>query len=318
MNMNALTKQYAELVSLTQLFLIKEHRIKDFRLSFPKEKAFFSSRKLAPVGKKQAQPPVVTERLPLPHSSFKSSTPQTPDPQPGSLPHPPSPDPQPERLPPQTVPSPDPLPPTELPEQPLPPTKPQVINELGKTKQAQLLNLEPLTVPLAAEDYGFKAIIQKMFPNYRLNEAIPDDRLAKKLMNAWSLEQSIPPVIILSFDEREKHLALLKNIARAITLRFAPARVMSGLKLEKEKQWDSLFNTAGLRLIIASDYGLYLQPALMTHYREVSKQAKHFLNQTPLLLLSDLDLYLKEPQLKSLLWRAICNEFSTAPSSFAR
>ncbi len=65
-----------------------------------------------------------------------------------------------------------------------------------------------------------------------------------------------------------------------------------------------------LRLVIASDYDLYLQPELMKVYREAPQQGKHYLNKTPLLLLSDLSLYLKEPQLKSLLWRAICNEFA--------
>lgn len=314
--MNSLVKQYAELVSLTQLFLIKEHNIHESRLSFPKEKAFFNSR-LKPVEKKYHQPPVAAERLPPPPTKQNIPLPQ-PTPQPGISP----PQAQPPQLAPLAAqPTHPPIPLTQAKpssKHSLPPTQPEEIlqNKSEKSKQTQLFSLDPLaSAPLVAEDHGFKAILQKTFPHYRLNETIPDDRLAKKLMNAWSLEQSIPPVIILAFNEKEKHLTLLKNIAKAITLRFAPARVMSGLKLEKDKQWDSLLNTADLRLIIASDYGLYLQPALMTHYREASKQAKHFLNQTPLLLLSDLDLYLKEPQLKSLLWRAICNEFSPALSS---
>ena len=74
------------------------------------------------------------------------------------------------------------------------------------------------------------------------------------------------------------------------------------------------WNSSNLRLIIASDYGLYLQPKLMAYYREVTQQGKHFVNNIPLLLLSDLALYLKEPQLKSLLWRAICKEFAASPN----
>ena len=155
---------------------------------------------------------------------------------------------------------------------------------------------------------------RQLLPDVRVNETIPEDAVALKVKNSWLNEQTIPPVVILSFRGEEKELAFLKNVAHAISLRLAPARVIQASKWEKENGWQAITHSPDLRLVIASDYDLYLQPELMKVYREAPLQGKHYLNKTPLLLLSDLSLYLKEPQLKSLLWRAICNEFA-APSS---
>lgn len=172
--------------------------------------------------------------------------------------------------------------------------------------------IEPVREAMAtASPHEFKEFwktCQTLFPEWKLSEKIPCDAIAKKNKQAWLKNQEISPVILLSFHENEQQFSFLKNIAQAISLRLAPTRVMQADKLEKENGWEQVLNSPHLRLIIASDYGLYLQPKLMQFYREEPDQNKHFLNQIPLLLLSDLSLYLKEPQLKSLLWRAICNE----------
>ena len=167
-----------------------------------------------------------------------------------------------------------------------------------------------------AEKIGFPdfreqwKLCKEIFPKWNLSEMIPCDKVGQKNKNAWMKKEEIPFFVILSFDDHEPSLRFLKNLSNAITLRLAPASVMSASLLEKNGGWEGLLNSPNLRLIIAGDYGIYCQPKLMRHYKEMPNLGRHFLNKTPLLLLSDPSLYLKEPQLKPLLWRAICNEFA--------
>ncbi|WP_068470215.1 hypothetical protein [Candidatus Protochlamydia phocaeensis] len=322
--MTSLKHRYQELVALTQIFLLREHPLKDkpFCLAAPSNHSFFQagmkrSLSSAPYSKDSPPPQPIALNRPLPGRQPAVQSP-SPDPQPQPGPILPSPDPLPPVNPPEH-PFPDPLPPTTPPQSPSPdPQPPQIVRD------KRPLQLEPLSATsFPTLDLSFKQTLRELFPHYPLCDNIPDDKIAKKVKNAWYQEKVIPPIIILSFNDQDKHLTFLKNVAQAISLRLAPARVLSGVQLEKEKQWETILREPHLRLVIASDYGLYLQPGLMKHYREVPKQAKHFLHQTPLLLLSDLNLYLKDPQLKALLWRAICKEFTlphdshTPPAGFS-
>lgn len=329
--MNSIKQCYSELLSLTQLFILREYALKDFSVVDPAVLPFFQKKmnklnlpsshtntqllsKTQPSpqnGKVQVQPKIM---LPLqtPSQSSQSQTHQTQPPS-SQPPQQPSQQPQPPqllqfdqiRLKPEPLMAP-PAPPQTKSLHPSPQT-PDKHTHFKKSKQ---FSLEPWTGIPAHNTEEFWKIGQTLFPDWKLCETIPSDAIAQKNKNAWLKNQDILPVLILSFNDNEQQLAFLKNIAHAISLRLAPARVLSAPKLEKENSWTTILNSPQLRLVIANDYGLYLQPALMNFYREVPQQNKHFLNQTPLLLLSDLSLYLKEPQLKPLLWRAICNEFA--------
>lgn len=306
--MSTVQERYSELVSLTQLFLLREYPLYQTKTVDPTTHIFFQKWKTA----SSAYPPMRKER---PTISTSPALPTRPTP---STPirattYPPTPDP----IPP--IPSSDPVPPDRLSPQPSPspspdPQTPVIRDKASAVKQgAELLTLEPLSTPTTQFDkQGFWQLFHTIFPQVTLCDVIPSDARARKLKNAWKNEALIPPVVLLSFHEEDKQNRFLKNLAHAISLRLAPARVLSVAALEREKKWDSLLHSSQLRLVIACDYALYSQPGLMTYYREEPQLGKHFLHHTPLLLLSDLSLYLKQPPLKSLLWRAICNEFAAS------
>lgn len=312
--MTLLKESYKELLALTQLFIQREYSSQKELLINPPTLAFFqkfqeTSFSMNPIKKERFFPSTTSSpRI----DEFKASTPPSPLPEPRPEPTPPPPT-QPEP-PPQPNPEPSKPNPTPPPAQPEP--QPPMIHK--NPKEESLLALDPINASTISQDFGgFWKNFPHLFPHIRLFESIPADSFAKKIKNIWLNEQTIPPILILSFHEEEKQLRFLKNIAQAITLRLAPARVFSASKWEKEKRWESLLTSPNLHLIITSDYGLYLQPGLMHYYREIPQQGKHFLLQTPLFLLSDLSLYFKEPQLKSLLWRAICNEFAISQRSIS-
>lgn len=303
--MTTTKERYTELLALTQLFVLREHSPQTVHLTDPSTHAFFQ---------KWGSPSPLKKREALPATPIRAVT-LPPDPPlrpPETPPLSPPPDPIPAPI------KPDPVPPPTQPEPTQPPIvhhKPQQAEQTSslKTRLEPLsFKLEPLPTSPVFDKRESWQLMQSLFPQLELREKIPSDALAQKMKKSWAHDQIIPPVILLSFHDQEPQLTFLKNLAQAISLRLAPARVLSAPKLEKEQQWETLFASPGLRLVITSDYELYLQPQLMRYYREVPQQGKHFLNQIPLLLLSDLTLYLKQPQLKALLWRAICNEFAVS------
>lgn len=307
----SLTTRYNELLSLTQIYLHREYKAKDFRLATPASRVYFQNKVVAQKPVRAAQRPEPPRSPSLGTQNTQQSTPKQQTSSPQNLPRASFPDPNPPqtepRIPPET-PTPQPNPAPKPPEQPKPNQDPQIPNlksQFGKKS----FTLEPLSAPAPYQmDPHHKEIITSKFPHLQIYETIPDDTVARKLKNAWQKDQTIPPVLILTFIQDEQHLIFLKNIAKAISLCHTPARVISGLKIEAEKKWDKLVESSGVKLIISCDYGFFLQPGLKQYYREEPQQGKHFIGNISLLLLSDLNLYLEQPQLKPLLWQAICKE----------
>lgn len=188
---------------------------------------------------------------------------------------------------------------------PIPPAEIQKSLNQNKT-----FSLEPMQPPSELSSFHeCWKIYPSLFPHWTLSKSIPSDEMVQRA-NFLRKKENPPVILILSFHDREPQLTFLNHIAHAISLRLAPAQVLLASQIEKEKGWEKLLSSTQTKLVIAPDYDLYSQPQLMQFYREVPQQGKHFLKQIPLLLLSDLSLYLKDPQLKPLLWRAICNEFA--------
>ncbi|MBA3722835.1 MAG: hypothetical protein H0W88_10615 [Parachlamydiaceae bacterium] len=322
--MNDLQKDYCELLALTQLYILREHGIHKKLVTDPSSLQYFrpwqsqnpqnsvspSVGKEAPSNKNiPYTPPTSITRSPItsqtpqlnPKQNIdeKNNSPQ----QPLSQSQPQYPTPAPKN--PQTI-------EIKIPSQEIAAISPKTAETKPIKGSIHSFSLEPFAKPQKPEFDDISNNLKKAFPHFSIRDQIPSDENAQKFKNAWLYEQLIPPIILLSFNDQDKHLAFLKNIASAISLSLAPARVIAGPAMEQEKKWDQILNTPALKLVIASDYGLYLMPELMKYYKEQTKTAKHFLHQTPLLLLSDLSLYLKEPQLKPLLWRAICTEFNAS------
>lgn len=101
-------------------------------------------------------------------------------------------------------------------------------------------------------------------------------------------------VAILSFNDLPTHRTFLLMLEKAISLRFnKKVKVLSGTGWENAK------------LVIAPDYGIWGDPLLSKNVRE---EGRPFLGNIPLFLLTDLGLYMREPKLKSSLWKALCQE----------
>ena len=150
-----------------------------------------------------------------------------------------------------------------------------------------------------------KKIIKEIYPDYHLFDQIPTDKKAKQIAQSWKLKKHAADISILSFRESPQQLLFLKNLTLALDTLYLPTKIISAIEIEKENQWNVFFLQDDLKLIIACDYSIWGLPNLIKHYKEISANQEHFLQNIPLFMLPDISIYLKEPLLKKSLWTSL-------------
>lgn len=157
-----------------------------------------------------------------------------------------------------------------------------------------------MPAPTQTTDFTeLRKIMHEKLPRIQWIDHPPDDTEAKELANRWTQTKQAPQVIILSFDEPPKHQLFLSNIAKALKLFGFHVIIANATKMAQN------LNSKELKLIIACSSHFFHLTELQKHYREDSKDGRHYLGDHLLLLLSDLGFYLKEPALKQSLWKAL-------------
>lgn len=170
--------------------------------------------------------------------------------------------------------------------------------------------------PVQLVDYAdLRKILVEKLPHIPLLDHVPDDMEARNLANLWAQKRKSPQILLLSFDKTAKHQAFLDNIAKALEVHGFTAHVTNAMKLEYNNEWEEVLKSKELKLVVASSSGFYNLPCLQNFYREGTKQGHYYLGDSLLLLLSDISFYLKEPGLKSSLWRAVKELIKTSSAS---
>lgn len=169
----------------------------------------------------------------------------------------------------------------------------------------------PLSSPAPLSFSPLRALFAKIAPEIPILEEIPSDAPARKIANRWKTKNQTAPISILSFGEPKPQKALLEEIAKALDVFFGPARIIPAEPIEKEMQWEVFLSVNGLKLIIACDFALWQLRSLLPFYRENPADGTRTLKNVPLFLLPDLSLYFKDPLLKRLLWKALCQKLSS-------
>lgn len=148
----------------------------------------------------------------------------------------------------------------------------------------------------------FKKIAADLFPHLTILEKVPSDLEAQNLKMSWQTASAVTPLVILSLIQEEKQQLFLHHLAQAMSCQFGQTTVFSAASYEKEKRWDQLLNHPNLKFIIISETCFSKLSTLKQYYKQ---EGGLFLEKIPLLLLPDLSLYIKEPKLKPLLWQKI-------------
>lgn len=165
---------------------------------------------------------------------------------------------------------------------------------------------EAPTAPAYQDFTELRTFFKKELPGIPLSDTIKDDSAAKAIATRWKTPPS--EIVILSFNELPKEHAFLKNLCFALNQCLASTTILSAGKIENEKGWEKLLTNDTLRLVVAGNHHLHTMPELLRHFRE-DGTGKHTLGKINLHLLSDLSVYMQQPNLKSSLWTSLCRLF---------
>lgn len=165
--------------------------------------------------------------------------------------------------------------------------------------------------PQPAPSSSLHSLFAKIAPDLPLIDQIPSDAFAKNIATRWKTKNQIAPLTFLSLHEPPEQKALLLNIVNALDVHFGGAKLVDAESIEREKQWEFFLSSPQLKLILACDYTLWQLHALLPFYREQTASGLRTLKNVPLFLFPDLSLYLKDPNLKRSLWKALCQKLST-------
>lgn len=164
-------------------------------------------------------------------------------------------------------------------------------------------------VPRVVDSFDdLRHLFTKLAPQIRIVDEIPSDGAAKQVSERWKTRNQAAPISLLFYQEPPQHRLLLEHLAEALHVVFGNARLIQSASIEKEKQWDAFLSVPGLKTVIICDAALWQLPNLLQFYREVPSHSERFLQNTPVFLLPDLSLYLKDPLLKRSLWKALCQK----------
>lgn len=185
---------------------------------------------------------------------------------------------------------------------------PKAITPLKRIKKSQPIHEIEIIAPKkvirdSLED--IKKHIEAVMPSLYINFNIPSDEAAKRKKNSYLITEYMPDVPILTFQDKAS--AFLEEVAKAISSHFFLSKVVDLSKVEGEGILDQLIKTDHLKLIIAIDTMLFSHRTLMKYYQEFPAKKERYLGKTPLLLLPDPSLYMKDPSLKRSLWNLLCD-----------
>ena len=171
--------------------------------------------------------------------------------------------------------------------------------------------LEPPKPPVSYSPAETLTILQKIMPELPIYKAIPSDRQAKKIKDAWQEQEHVPAIPILF--QGKSYRQFLAKIARAIEV--VHPFSSHPIEVTSTKKWDLFLASHQLKLIIAPEVIIFDTPPLRSLYQAIPQQQTSFLGKIPLLLLPDVSRYFNNPNLKRSLWNTICNAINLLASS---
>lgn len=152
---------------------------------------------------------------------------------------------------------------------------------------------------------SMRTLLAKIAPELAILDEIPNDSIARKIATRWKTKNQSAPISVLSGGELPQHRVFLEEITATLDVYFGGAKIVQVEPIEKENQWESFLGAEGLKLILICDSTLWQLHQLRRFYKETPSLGARMLGKTPLFLLPDLSLYLKDPQLKRSLWKAL-------------
>jgi len=163
-------------------------------------------------------------------------------------------------------------------------------------------------------DIEIREALSKALPDLVILPNIPEDSLAKVQKALWRHHYLTSKVAILSTEEitggtKEVPYQFLENIKNALTLLSYPTLLLDKNFFEMKKDWEILFGSPNLRLLLAPPLEDWKTTSL-AHFYQKGTSPLHFLKGIPLFCLEPLERYLMDFSLKRQLWKDLSRQLS--------
>lgn len=156
-----------------------------------------------------------------------------------------------------------------------------------------------------------KLLLKKIAPNFPILDKLPDDKEAALISKQYENNIKLPHVMVFYDEGLKEYHTFLKALVNAIDKRFFSCELVPIDALEQQDLLDSILKEKKLKLTICPSELLWHHPKLMSHYRELPGQQIKRLGTKDLLVLSQLNYYMKDPLLKRSLWNTLMAYFKT-------
>jgi hypothetical protein len=143
-----------------------------------------------------------------------------------------------------------------------------------------------------------KAFIKEKYPNFKTMEEIPNDHSARTNPKNQKKYQ----LALVYSNSQPQHETFLHHFIQAIDFCLVPATLFNGLKIEKEKNWDNFLANQDLKVIFFANQALENLPDLAKRYTKGKELRWGYLEKIPAFQLPEIELILKDPTQKPLLW----------------
>lgn len=144
------------------------------------------------------------------------------------------------------------------------------------------------------------SLIAQAAPHLQLRKAIPSDAVAKQLRNQWKEPAFQAIALVLSCGESGAELEFLQRLTRAIETSLFSCQLIDAAQCEV------FLRQSTLKWIIAPQQTIENVTALKKIWRHLPNSDETFLEDKPLITLSPISAYLKDPGLKKFLWQKLC------------
>ncbi len=166
--------------------------------------------------------------------------------------------------------------------------------------------------PLSFDSFqDIKNLLRSLNHPVPIYDDLPNDQEAIRRSKLYEKTAHYPFTLLIYDQISPLNLKFLKALERSIELRFGSIQCLSIEDLEKNHQIDSMLKDKNLKLLICLNDLIWHHPKLLSQYRELPGQLFKRLGTKDLLILSQIDYYLKDPGLKRSLWNHLTTYFKS-------
>lgn len=192
----------------------------------------------------------------------------------------------------------------------------QSLNLEKKEKKPPLLeasNPEATIQPIDSFQ-DIKSLLKSISSNIKIFDELPDDAEAKRLAKLYEKKTQFAECLIFYENPKEKGLQLLKAIGLAIEKQFTRCTLHAIDDIEQSQLLEEMLKDKNVKLIITCHDWIIHHPKLLNIFSEKTGSPIKKLGTKDVIVLSNLEYYMKDPALKRSLWNLLMGYFKNLES----